>query len=233
MNSDVPSSPVTSESLTLSIRAILDPKEKTRDLVREYFDIANNRNFAGATFDNFGPPETEAEWNGVTDRDLLALCMLDVRPRPEAIRQLRSEEFKDVFQALPRYTPIWEAEDSELQEIGAAWGKLAHVYYFGPTSISKILARKRPHLVPIQDSVIERLLNIPKDSSWHPALGAALEDDVLRSGIDNLWTGGNEERPSTLRLLDVALWTLGSNSRVAATMRNRYRGLEDPFSNQY
>jgi len=88
---------------------------------------------------------------------------------------------------------------------------------------SDLLARKRPHLMPILDSVIIDALHLEGLDGWL-ALRAALTP-ALRRRIDELAQAATDQgaaRPSTLRLLDVATWMMHSQSRQAKAVRTAW-----------
>ncbi len=88
---------------------------------------------------------------------------------------------------------------------------------------SDLLARKRPQLMPILDSVIIDALHLEGLDGWL-ALRAALTP-ALRHRIDELAQAATDQgaaRPSTLRLLDVATWMMHSQSRQAKAVRTAW-----------
>ena len=96
------------------------------------------------------------------------------------------------------------------------WDALTAVGGISTASATKLLARKRPRLCPISDSVVIRAVDVP-GRTWD-VLRRLLQDPAARSDIEAL-------RPpaaaavSLLRILDVALWV--SNSETAAARRMR------------
>jgi len=86
----------------------------------------------------------------------------------------------------------------------------------GPTRASKIMARKRPHLIPIQDSVVKRVINQQRgDNDWRLWWEALTADDVLENRAEELRQAINRPELSTLRVLDVLLWYSGSYGKHA------------------
>jgi hypothetical protein len=79
----------------------------------------------------------------------------------------------------------------------------------GPTTISKLMAAKRPRLVPVWDSVVSRVLHrSPGDAHW-AALAWALDDDDLRATLAHLSAAGAPKGTALLRRLDALLWKIG------------------------
>lgn len=101
----------------------------------------------------------------------------------------------------------------------AAWDHLHTYKGIAAVMAGKLLARKRPMLVPVIDSVIVKALGAPPNETWS-TLAAALQDEERRGRIEALRPTTASEAVSTLRLLDVALWMLGSQSRNAKRARS-------------
>ena len=80
----------------------------------------------------------------------------------------------------------------------------------------KLLARKRPRLVPVTGEIIVARLG-PAGQTWR---GAAIlpADESLRRAIEALWAR-HARTASVLRLLDVAPWMLHSESTAAGKAR--------------
>lgn len=86
-----------------------------------------------------------------------------------------------------------------------------HSGQVGRTKISKLLATKRPHLIPIYDDWVARALwsTEPKSSYWQPWAErcAGPNGDDLRHCIDDLRPDGHvPDTVSTLRVLDIVIW---------------------------
>ncbi len=80
----------------------------------------------------------------------------------------------------------------------------------GPTIASKLLAAKRPRLVPIEDTVVRDALGpeVNKWSSWRDAL----RDESLRDLIADR-TSSAPDHMSLLRRIDVVVWMRNRPSR--------------------
>lgn len=121
----------------------------------------------------------------------------------------------DLLEAVPVDRPLWQASDTDLDGVGAAWDLLRRQDGVDWVTAGKLLARKRPRLIPVFDSVIESALQPPPDRFW-VTLRAALRDDERRAAVEALRPPGLTMRVSTLRLLDVAIWmrfSEGTNAR--------------------
>ena len=190
------------------------------DLLRLYYGrpYLDSGCYAGAYFDSWAPQDRAANTNRFTADDLVAITFLSVNIKARAARELlvtRAARFTDLLEAvgpdrdlvnegeaLTDDTPIWVLEQ-----------ELRSIHDIGRTKATKLMARKRPRLVPIYDVVIGRVLNtkmlhrepirelLRTDSG---ALHTRLE--VIRS------KAGLPEEISALRVLDVISWMHGKSN---------------------
>ncbi|MEU8015971.1 DUF6308 family protein [Micromonospora parva] len=172
--------------------------------------------FAGTSFDLVGenPP------NVLTLDDLLATTLLDISWRPLAIRKLLGEgdHVNAALTAIRADLDLWNAGPDDLQSATVLHRWLDDLPGVGPVIASKLLARKRPRLVPVHDKIVLRALGAPKDQLW-ATLATALKESALRNEIERLRPAGVDS-PSLLRLLDVAIWIRHSRSRNARDARD-------------
>lgn len=177
--------------------------------------------FAAELFDEFGdnPPD-----RFVAD-DLVAVSLLDVRFGPEAVRALLIDSHNGANAlladaALPNDRDIWDpaVDLSRTSPSWRLWDLLVAIPNVGATRASKLLARKRPRLLPILDSVVTSNLGLQGTDQW-AALRHALSDDRTRAVVQSTVPTGSFKRPSVLRLLDVMTWMRFSESDSARTVR--------------
>lgn len=188
------------------------------ELVAAYFDPAAP--FAGQTFDTLGRNDPYS----VTADDLLACTLLNVSYPALAVRRILGddqEHLAKLLAAVPADVDLWMAGDHDLAAAELAWEFLRHSYRgVDVVMAGKLLARKRPRLVPIVDKMISAALQFPPGRFW-VTLAACLKDDSLRGAIDALRPPDNAAPVSTLRLLDVAVWMRGSDGTDARNVRTR------------
>jgi hypothetical protein len=202
--------------------------EKPGELVGAYYDP--NRPFAGELFDEYGNNPR----NQFTADDIVAASLLDVRFGPRAVRRLlvdRTATKPDfpksadqLLAEIPDDEDLWEGKVDLSRQSPAwqLWMLLDDIPGIGGTRASKLMARKRPRLFPIVDSVIKQHLKLGNMNAW-TALREVLSDGALRRHIDNLAPAANRHAPpTTLRLLDVLTWMRYSNSRNAQTVRRHF-----------
>lgn len=198
-------------------------------LVNEYFaaDITPelSTTFAGSLFDTLGHNPS----NELTHDDLLALNLLDTPITAAAIRYLDGNPtINALLDRLPTDAALWDVDsDSDTdRDARELWTVINQTPGFGPTRTAKLCARKRPHLIPIYDTVIQGVLGFPENGMWD-TLRAVLKDrhELIRD-LDPLIPGYD---PSVLRLLDVAAWMIGSNSQAVQNARVRVGLSREPL----
>jgi len=130
----------------------------------------------------------------ITARDVVAVSTLGVTVPPAVAIWLLNDEGARATRALldqiPTDRDIWDADD--LLERGraawdlwdvletACWPEKRRGNGMGSTTISKLLATKRPRLVPIWDSVVRSLF--PPVQNYWEAFRCALGDESLIRG---------------------------------------------------
>lgn len=120
--------------------------------------------FTGAAFDDFDPSgDRGVSRNTFTADDLVAVTMLSVSVPPAAALILLDRN-------QPRFDALLEAigPDRDLADVESVqpdrfpahrlWHALRDLPGLGPTLVGKLMARKRPRLIPIFDSIIDRYL---------------------------------------------------------------------------
>jgi hypothetical protein len=215
--------------------ALLD-EEYARGLLHGYFlrDCAGYV-YSGAMFDTYpadptsgvtAPSRTADEIN---DSDLVALSMLGIRVtgyEALTIMQDRRKEIAALLLGIPADALIEEeASAGLLARGGPAWELWDLLYQikdrtkearFGAVAAGKLLARKRPGLIPIEDSriaaVFSRRAPDRDEHWWDDVRSAALDRRQAASG-STLWDylaslrdrEGLDHLP-VLRLLDIIGW---------------------------
>lgn len=201
-----------------AIRNIL--RDHSAPLVQAFFNPQNR--FAGDTFDTLGPVEP----NSFLASDVLAASLLDVPFLPRAVRRLLVTEngrYDDLLTAIPADVDLWNATDAQLAPAYVLWKAIRGLEGVGPTRASKLIARKRPRLIPVVDSLIREALRIRDgDDSWTMLREALAADDAaLVEEIEHLRPADLTDEVSTLRILDAALWmNLSGSVHVEAFREN-------------
>jgi hypothetical protein len=172
--------------------------------------------FAGMTFSDLGcnPP------GEITADDLLAVTLLDIVWRPQVVRILLGSQHGDLsglLAAIPSEVDLWDADDEASKRIDAVWDALVAIDGIGTASATKLLARKRPRLCPISDSVVIKAVGVPH-RTWD-VLRCLLQDPAARARVEALRPAAAADA-SLLRILDVILWITHSESAAAQWVRD-------------
>lgn len=182
-----------------------------------------SRDYTGSHFESIGAKAgTE---NVFTAADLYSVSTLSVQVPPRAGIEILGEEGSE-FNGLLKQVPnvaIGSLSESEFAEYLGLESKAMELWDLlrrnrpgdsrwglGPTTTSKIMARKRPHLIPIEDSVVDRVVNRGRGDSWRLWWEAfQAEGGYLEQRADRLRTVIGRPDLSTLRVFDVMLWMWG------------------------
>ncbi|MEH0985334.1 DUF6308 family protein [Micromonospora sp. CPCC 205556] len=168
----------------------------------------------GAYFDTWA---TDIDPFRFTADDLIAIKFLSVEAPKTAVRALlrdRTDEFSRLLVELGPDRDL-ACEQKPLDHGWLGWHlmrELRTIPGVGTTTASKLLARKRPRLRPIWDSVVAAVTDTVQEQ-WEPLREALCADDLalhhrLLRLRDRL---GLPEAVSALRILDVIAWREGKD----------------------
>jgi hypothetical protein len=187
-------------------------------LVKAYFDPQSG--FAAATFNTFG----ESDPNAIGRDDLLALNCLDERISPRAIREFLSatgqDRLREALSSIPQDVDLRDADQRLFADAEVAWNLLQEFDRVGPVIAGKLLARKRPRLVPIVDGVVRTVIDAGRGNYWK-TYQAFMADPAQANRLDEISRSASvPEKITLLRVLDVCVWMRGSGARDAYTVRD-------------
>jgi hypothetical protein len=219
---------------------------KAAKLLRRYYleeDEKTGLLSTGSSFDGWaGRGDTPDVRDRITDSDIVAVSMLSVTvPAKAAIGLLDPEVAAKVTKLLARIPVDIKMSDLDPEKAQTHLGKgspaydLWHIlradgrWGIGATIASKIMARKRPHLIPIWDDIIGQVIG--KRSSrdqwlnWHNLLtdGSGLPDRLQRIHKES-------EVPqdlSELRIIDAILWRHGRDLGYKGSRGRRSAPVEE------
>ncbi len=193
----------------------LDP-EVAVPLVRAYFKGVERDGdapfeFTGAKFDSFARGGNRAETaDRITADDIVAANLLGVDLPARASLRLLGPDARRVttlLRQLPRAQRLADADINALYEpehpATALWDLLRNDADLGPTKASTLLARKRPHLIPVFDPTIRSALG-PIKGHWRRVHDIVTEHGTTLGAIRR--DAGVAANVSLLRVLDVAVW---------------------------
>ncbi|NNM45392.1 DUF6308 family protein [Knoellia koreensis] len=198
----------------------LPPRLATQDdtgavtALRQYFGLTGQEPFTGASFERLGGggdrPEVRDQ---LTPEDLVAVTMLSVDVDPRAALAILGPLRGDIsalLGKLPTGLDLVDVEGSSITPEWPAWklwSRLHDLPNVGFVTASKLLARKRPRLIPVYDTVVRERVGRP-DDFWMSLHGALQENDHalhrrLLSIRDEAGVGADI---SALRVFDIVAW---------------------------
>lgn len=160
-----------------------DDPTRAKNVLQAYFgDPYLHDGFTGASFDSWDSLGTrDADANVFTADDLIAVTLLSVNAGPRAAQALLRDRRAEFSPLLAEIGPDRDLAD-EPGPITPAWpawrleNQLLTVHGIGLTIASKLIARKRPRLYPIWDTVVVDVLGTRGKhlASIHEALRTTL-----------------------------------------------------------
>ncbi len=186
------------------------------DYLRRYY--ADNEDgtpgYTGARFEAIAA--LNANPNTIGPADLVAVAMLSVKVKPQPTIRLLGPDgpiISELLCQLPADVDIVDADPTMLDS-GSPAGELWRVLRrggdgLGPTTTSKLLAAKRPRLLPIWDSFVQRATGLDTiDYWWKFQQVLSAEDRLIWNWLDGLrsYAANLPSTLSPLRVLDVLLW---------------------------
>ncbi|BBE21866.1 hypothetical protein MN0502_07490 [Arthrobacter sp. MN05-02] len=199
--------------------------DEAAGLVRRYYRPieGNTTPRTGTRFDDWAGGGDHPDVAGrITADDLVAVSFLSVDITGRAaigLLEKHVDEVADLLRQIPVDVDLWEADLERLNSPSGPeyelWNLLrGHKYGkwgIGPTRASKIMARKRPRLIPIYDSVVRPLMGLKNSggqwTAWHAALTA---DPALPGRLASIReVAGAPDSIFMLRVMDIVLWMHG------------------------
>ena len=204
-------------------------------LVKKYFedDAATGlARYSGAYFERLGGggDRPEAAYQ-ITAEDLLAVSMLSVpvvRYYALHVLDYRGREISGLLAQIPVDVTLADDEAGHLIARGGPAWKLWELLRgikprpqdkkrLGAVAAGKLLARKRPHLLPVYDSHVKRVLGRPRnDLTWWRDLRCQLaKDGALVRELETVRSRAGASHLSLLRTFDIMCWMSGGSPEEA------------------
>lgn len=180
--------------------------------VSAYYDPDSN--YAGATFLAIEPNEPLR----ITAADLFAVRLLNVDIGARVTRRLLADgQLTDLLQNVPTNIRLEDADAEALDKAGRCYEAVKGLFADPGAKRSdvwvapaKLMARKRPWLLPVRDWTVRQFLGFERPYSYRvewEVYQKLMCDDEIRGLLNEL---AAPEPP--LRVLDVALWTKARQS---------------------
>lgn len=191
-------------------------------LVGDYFSVLqperDGPEFTGAWFEHlYGGGDREAVADRFTAADLVAVTMLSVQVPPRAAVELLRDpdrRFGDLLRSIPVEASVENEQGQKLLREGDSpshrlWRSLDGLHGIGWVTAGKLMARKRPALIPVYDNVVKTYLQAPDGMGFWTVCADAFRDDEIVNALTSFRSDLGLDRVSLLRILDVILWRLG------------------------
>ena len=205
-----------------------DRVDEAAALVNKYYTKLYNLGLpqSGSRFDDWaGGGDRPDVANSLTADDVVAVSFLSVQVPAQAVIGLlktSAGKVKGLLEQIPTDVDLASVSSEEYEALlgpnspaNGLWrllrGSESYRWGIGPTTASKIMARKRPRLIPIFDSVVGPLMGHPKAKgqwkTWHSVLtdGSGLPARLRAIKEES----GIGQDISDLRTMDVVLWMHG------------------------
>lgn len=191
------------------------------ELLKDYYrPISEGGRFEGREFDCLeGGSLADNNPDHLTPEDLIAVQLLNVRMSPRVITALLivdAQKFEPLFAEIPDDLAFENPQAVEFfagdGPVEKAYRELRSIGGIGETTATKILARKRPRLVPIIDSAVRKSLGRKRGHIWRP-LQLWIQDANHARAAELEMIRSDAEQPdslSILRVFDVLAWRVGT-----------------------
>ncbi|MFF8639023.1 DUF6308 family protein [Streptomyces pilosus] len=199
------------------LRVLLSSERVVGDL-RRYFGIGmppGEAPFTGSRFEHLaGGGDRPEVADRITAEDLVAVQTLSVIvPAPVALDILEGSlgtRLSDLLHAIPRDIDMADADAvvvADGSSADQAWTLLCEQHGVNWVIAGKVLARKRPRLLPVYDQIVRCAVGRPP-SFWLALHAALREDDAAlhHQLLELRKVAGVPETVSGLRVCDVAVW---------------------------
>lgn len=191
--------------------------------VATYFE-----SYTGSWFERLADTDSPSR---ITEKDIVAVSTLAVDVPAPTVIWLLNDGAPTVEGLLAQISPsqtLWD-DAVDITREGPAWrlwdairegGWPRHRGGMGTATTSKLLATKRPHLVPLQDSVVTTLLGRASSSNywrkWQARLSGPGGDELRAAAVSIRDEIPEAAHLSVLRVLDIVLWMEGDRQGLAS-----------------
>ena len=165
--------------------------------------------YTGSRFDTAVQLESP-DPNRFTAHDIAAVATLSVPLPGSAVAGLfdREIELEKLLQEVPIDVDLVDASEADLKDVFSVQHELDKIDGIGHVTRSKLLAHKRPRLVPIRDQyVLMALLGVGHGPFTKPLRDALAADPSIVERLDALRSEAQiAPSVSAIRVLDVVVW---------------------------
>lgn len=199
-----------------TIRRQLEPHDEAVRVVSKYFQTdhrSGRRSYTGAYFDRL-----EGGGGIAPDRigpsDLVAITMLRVRVEPEVAADLLDGDLggraSELLADMGPDDDLWRTPLATYEGGSPAsdlWDLLESQPGIGWVTANKLMARKRPRMIPVYDTVVSDALKPGRNRFWIRLWHALHGTPDLVAQLESIRNdAGDVDDISLLRILDIVVW---------------------------
>lgn len=186
------------------------------DFLQRYYAMQGDQpKYTGSRFESMAALNSDP--NTLAPADFLAVAMLSVTvPARAAIRLLErdAEAVSELLAQIPTDVDIVDVDPDTLDGTNSRAGQLWNLLRrgrdgLGPTTTSKLLAAKRPRLLPIWDSFVKQATGLGTTGYWRKFRSVLVDEQrCVWNWLGELRTFSTDtpQSISELRIVDVLLW---------------------------
>jgi hypothetical protein len=189
-------------------------RDESVTALRRYFDQHSPARYTGRWFERFaGGGDRPDVANTVTEADVLALNFLNITSLADVAIDATityAHQIRELLEQIPVDLPMHSVGWSTYEQNSPAFHLWELFRRCGgnhrPVTAAKLMARKRPRLIPVYDSRVKAVLKAPS-SPWNCLWSWFHTDPTRAAAVADLRTeAGGITDISLLRCLDVILW---------------------------
>jgi len=213
----------------LRVPDVLHERIRAAEMVRMYFEgqCEGVPRYTGSLFNELaGGGDRPDVANRFTSDDIVAVSLLSVNVSARAAIQILgrgADLLASLLAEIPTDVDLADADEQLIGDRSPAthlWNELRGVAGNGPVITSKLLARKRPKLIPIRDKAVLQELGHPGVGYWRDLRAALRENDGELAGRlaeirDHAALG---QEVSVIRIFDVLVWMTGKRIPLLGDM---------------
>lgn len=188
------------------------------DILRRYLDSGD---FSGGGFDSYASDRAIADV--ITGDDILATTLLAIEvrmtshsgitPAAAIAMETRRDEVTTLLKQVPDDVQLHDLSKRDFQRLlgdrsspgSELFRLLRNEFRLPRIATYKLLARKRPHLLPIRDTVVEQALH-QADPWWQPWWEQLTTSPDLVTTLSQIRREAEVEQLSILRVADILVW---------------------------
>lgn len=200
-------------SVSFSVDPIVFLDEHAHRMVSAYFNGGpGEKPFSGRRFERLaggGDHPDRRDWFDASDLVAVSTLSVDI-PAEAAIWILEdgADDLTGFLSQIPADVTLAGAPETLIDDDSPAtalWKALEARDGVGWVTAGKLCARKRPHLLPVYDSIVKGALHSP-EHFWQSLHGWVREDGHVERLSEVRDEAGVGDDISLLRILDVAIW---------------------------